>query len=330
MRVLITGGAGFIGSNLTRYYLAKGNKVHVVDNLSTGSEGNIEPFKNDPNFFFDNNDILTWKELDKAVSGADIIYHLAAVVGVFKVLEEPIQVLATNIAGCERLLRAAVRNHWNPHVIIASSSEVYGNRLCPNESEPLHEDMELLVSPGHNTRWNYSISKMADEAFGHSYVRKFGLNVTVVRFFNVVGPNQMGRYGMVLPRFVKQAVSGEDITVYGSGKQTRSFIDVRDAVRALDLLTKTDKSHGKTVNVGSDHEITIGELAEIVRKLAQSKSSIVNLPYDEVYGKDFEEINFRRPNLKKLHSLIDFEAEWDLEKTILNLIDIKREALKTG
>ncbi|MDA3946431.1 MAG: NAD-dependent epimerase/dehydratase family protein, partial [Helicobacteraceae bacterium] len=274
MHVLITGGAGFIGSNIAQYHLTKGDKVHVVDNLSTGQLTNIEKMIENPDFVFDEADILIWDGLEKAAAWADRIYHMAAVVGVFRVLKEPISVLATNIAGCERLLRAMHKSRWNTKLIIASTSEVYGNR--PG-NEALHEEMELYIAPGHNTRWNYSISKLADEAMGLSYSREYDMNITVVRFFNVVGPNQTGKYGMVVPRFVRSAVANETITVFGEGSQGRAFADVRDVVRILDMLATNPESKGEIVNVGSDREISIQKLAQLVKERAQSVSKIENI-----------------------------------------------------
>lgn len=317
MHVLITGGAGFIGSHLVSYHLEKGDKVHVVDNLSTGHIENIAPYIEHPDFIFDEADILVWNELEKAVIWADRIYHMAAVVGVFKVLKEPISVLATNIAGCERILRALHTSHWNTKLIIASSSEVYGNR---SESELLSEEMELLISPGHNSRWNYSISKLADEAFGLSYARQYNMDVTVIRFFNVIGPNQTGKYGMVVPRFVRQAVREKPITVYGDGNQKRSFLDVRDAVVYLDLLANNPQSRAEVINVGTGREISIGQLADIIKDESHSTSPIEYISYDDAYGKDFDEIFHRKPNLDKLMKFTNYLPQWSLEKSIIDLI----------
>lgn len=325
MHILITGGAGFIGSHIAAYHLEKGDEVHVVDDLSTGRVENIKPLLNNPEFYFDQADILTWEGLEKAVYWADRIYHMAAVVGVFRVLKEPISVLATNIAGCERLLRALLKNHWNTKLIIASTSEVYGNR--PG-NEALNESMELHVSPGLNTRWNYSISKLADEAFGLSYAREYDMDITVVRFFNVVGPNQTGKYGMVVPRFVKQAVNGDAITVYGDGSQVRAFMDVRDTIKMLDLLAQNPATKGEIVNVGSKTEITIKELAQLVQQRAESSSEITYIPYDKAYGVDFEEIYHRKPDLNKLYRLSGYEAQWSLEETIDDLLARQRSKQK--
>ncbi|MEN8146991.1 MAG: NAD-dependent epimerase/dehydratase family protein [Campylobacterota bacterium] len=317
MHVLITGGAGFIGSNIAQFHLKQGDKVHVVDNLSTGQLKNIEEMLQTSNFIFDEADILVWDALEKAVSWADRIYHMAAVVGVFRVLHEPISVLATNIAGCERLLRAMHKSRWDTKLIMASTSEVYGNR--PG-NEALHEEMELHVKPGHNTRWNYSISKLADEALGLSYAHEYKMDITVIRFFNVVGPNQTGKYGMVVPRFVKQALADEPMTVFGDGSQIRAFTDVRDVVNMLNLLAENPQSSGEIINVGSTHEITIKALAEMVKDRAKSSSDITYVSYEEAYGVDFEEIYHRKPELAKVKRLTGYAVKWSLEDTIDDLI----------
>jgi len=322
MHVLITGGAGFIGSHLAAYHINLGDKVHVIDNLSTGRIENILPLMNHPDFIFNEEDILVWDGLEKAVWWADRIYHMAAVVGVFRVLQEPISVLATNIAGCERILRALHNSRWETKLIIASTSEVYGNR---GENELLCEDMDLLISPGINSRWNYSISKLADEAFGLSYARQYGMDITLIRFFNVIGPNQTGKYGMVVPRFVNQANNNEPITVFGDGTQKRAFLDVRDALIYLDRIAQNPKSKGEVINVGTNHEITIDDLASMIKKDSNSSSKIIHIPYEEAYGKDFDEIYHRKPDLTKLIRLTDFQPEWSLERTLEDLIIHQRK-----
>ena len=325
MHVLITGGAGFIGSSLAAFHLQNEDRVHVMDNLSTGQRKNIEPFLENPDFTFDEADLLDWEGLQNAVNWADRIYHMAAVVGVFRVLKEPIATLATNITGCERLLRALHKSHWNTKLIVASTSEVYGNR---DEDVPLHEEMELHVSPGRNTRWNYSVSKIADEAFSLSYAREYDMDVTVVRFFNVIGPNQTGKYGMVVPRFIRQAIKNEPMTVYGDGTQVRAFMDIRDCINMLQLLADSPNSQAQIVNVGTPHEITIGELAIMVKKLSNSDSKIVYVPYDEAYGLDFEEIYHRKPELTKLRKLTGYSPKWSLQETMDFLIKKRLENKK--
>ncbi len=322
MHVLVTGGAGFIGSHIVEYHLSKGDNVHVVDDLTTGSYQNIAPFIKNPLFRFDEADILIWNNLEKAATWADRIYHMAAVVGVYRVLAEPIKVLAINISGCERLLRSVAAGGWSPHIIIASSSEVYG----PDNEPNLHEDLPLIVHSGAKNRWNYAISKIADESFGLSYARKAGLKVTLARFFNTIGPRQVGRYGMVVPRFIKQAVNNETITVYGDGTQTRSFCDVRDTVIALDLLASNPASVDEIVNVGNDYEICIKDLAELVRRCAKSTSPIEIISYKKAYGEEYEDVLRRRPDLTKFYRLTGFKHKWTLEESICNMIAQCRQA----
>lgn len=317
MHILVTGGAGFIGSHIAEYHLARGDKVHVVDNLSTGSRANIECFLTNPSFRFDKADIVTWEGLDKAVAWADRVYHMAAVVGVYRVLSEPVGTMATNIAGTERLLRAVNSGGWSPRVVLASSSEVYG----PHSDPLLSEGDSLIIQSGAPLRWNYAISKLADEGFGLAYARQHKIPVIIARFFNTVGPRQTGRYGMVVPRFVQRAVAHEPITVFGDGEQSRSFCDVRDTVAILDrLASMPDLPDGEIVNVGSDREISINDLARLVIESAQSQSIIEHIPYKEAYGAEFEDIRHRRPSLDKLHRLTGFEHVWNLEATLKDLI----------
>lgn len=322
MNILVTGGAGFIGSHLVEHHLGKGDKVHAVDNLTTGTKKNVAPFLGNSNFHFDAVDILPWPDLEKAVAWSDRIYHMAAVVGIFKVLREPIRVMATNIRGCERLLRVVVTSTWSPQVVIASSSEVYGHSVATR----LAEDDDLVIRSAAQMRWNYAISKLADEAFGLSYARRYGLPITVVRLFNTIGPRQTGRYGMVVPRFVSRAVQGGPLAVYGDGAQTRSFCDVRDVVVALDLLAGNPRCAGEIINVGNDKEITIAALAETVIKRSGSNSTIKFVSYEDAYGEEYEDIPHRRPSLKKLRSLIAFTPKWTLDATLDDLIETERKS----
>ena len=325
MKIFLTGPAGFIGSHLAEYHLRQGDKVHVVDDLSTGSEDNVRPFEQSGNFRFDEADILTWPALERAVGWADRIYHMAALVGMHRVLAEPTKVLAVNIAGCERLLRAVRSCGWHPVVVIASTSEVYGSGVHEKvKHDNFEEDADLVFHSGVLSRQNYAISKFADEALGLSYAKKFGLMAVIPRFFNTIGPRQTGRYGMVAPRFVDQAVSHKPITVYGDGSQTRSFCDVRDTVRALDLLANNPRSVGEIVNVGNDREISILQLAQLVKKLAESPSPIQFVPYEQAYGEPFEDCQRRKPVLRKLRDLTGFEPTWRLEDTMADLIERAR------
>jgi len=320
MHILITGGAGFIGSHLVDLHLQCGDQVHVVDDLSTGQRSNLAAHTDNPNFRFDEADVLTWDRLDRVVGWADRIYHLAAVVGVYRVLAEPTKVLATNIAGCERLLRAARDGGWKPQVVLASSSEVYGH----NDEQVLREDQDLVVSTRAGTRWGYSVSKIADEALGLSYAQRFGIPAVIARFFNTVGPRQVGRYGMVVPRFVAQAVRNEPITVFGGGAQTRSFCDVRDTVVALNALANRAGADTVVANVGNDREISIHDLARLVIERAGSHSPIRDIALREAYGEDFEDIRRRRPSLERLRALTGFKHCYTLEETIDDLVAIER------
>lgn len=321
MHILITGGAGFIGSHLVELHLARGDKVHVVDDLSTGSMDNVNRFIDQPNYHFDSADLLTWPQLERVAAWADRIYHLAAVVGVYRVLAEPTKVLAVNIAAFERLLRAVHNSGWKPQLVLASSSEVYGH----NDQELLRENQDLVISTRAGTRWNYSVSKIADEALCMSFSKHFGIPTVIARFFNTVGPRQSARYGMVIPRFIEQAVLGDNITVFGPGDQTRSFCDVRDTVAALDRVAE----HASTpdvvvVNVGNDREISINDLAALIVERAGSRSKIEHIPVLQAYGEDFEDIRRRRPALEKLRALTGFTHRFTLEQTIDDLIAAQR------
>ncbi|UCD12218.1 MAG: GDP-mannose 4,6-dehydratase [Nitrospinaceae bacterium] len=316
MNILITGGAGFIGSHLAHLHLQKGDRVHVVDDLSTGRRTNIALLLGHARFTFSEADIVTWDGLDAAIHGIDRVYHLAAVVGVRRTLEDPVRVVKTNIAGTERVMRAIEKSSCLPEVLIASSSEAYGFNPRPT----FRETDDLLLHSRDRLRWCYAVSKLTDEFIAFSYADKFGFKLTVVRLFNTIGPRQVEHYGMVVPNFVQQAVTGRPITVYGDGSQTRSFADVRDTVRALDLLAGNPLAAGETVNVGADQEISILALAELVRERAESDSEIIFIPYHEAYGEDFEDITHRRPCLDKLFQLTGFQHQWSLTATIDDLI----------
>jgi UDP-glucose 4-epimerase len=322
MHVLITGGAGFIGSHLAERHLAQGDQVYVVDNLSTGSLANLTPFRGHPAFRFAEADILQWEGLGEAVAWADRIYHMAAVVGVKKVLEDPVAVIATNMNGTERILRAIHHGGWNPQVIVASTSEVYGF----NPTSSFAETDNIVLPSAGRLRWTYAVTKLTDEFLAFSYARKYGLNIVVVRLFNTIGPNQVGHYGMVVPSFVKQAIRNQPLTIYGDGEQTRSFCDVRDTVVALDHLAGCPEAWGEVVNVGNDQEISIRDLAELIVQRSHSSSPLHYLSYRDAYGEEFEDVTHRRPVLNKLQALTGFAPEWTLNDTLDDLI--KRESTK--
>lgn len=324
MHVLITGGAGFIGSHLAERHLAQGDQVYVVDNLSTGSLNNLDAFRGHPGFRFAEADILDWDDLDQAVAWADRIYHMAAVVGVKKVLEDPVAVMATNMSGTERILRAIQSGGWNPQVIIASTSEVYGF----NEKDSFAETDHIVLPSAGRLRWAYAVTKLTDEFLAFAYARKYKLNIVVVRLFNTIGPNQVGHYGMVVPSFVKQAVHNDPLTVYGEGRQTRSFCDVRDTVVALDMLAACPEAWGEVVNVGNDQEISIRDLAELIVQRTHSTSPLHFISYKDAYGEEFDDVTHRRPVLNKLRALTGFVPEWGLRDTLDDLIERERAKIR--
>jgi len=319
MHILITGGAGFIGSQLVEYHLKKLDTVHVIDDLSTGNEDNIRPFLSNPNFHFTHADILTYPGIEKITCWADRIYHMAAVVGIFRVLKEPEKVLAVNIGATERLLRAVRASNWKPRILIASTSEVYGDT---NMEESACEETNITIASDINNRSTYTISKIAGESFGLSYYRRFDIPITILRLFNTIGPRQTGKYGMVVPRFVNNAIANEPIVIYGTGEQTRSFIDVRDSVALMDEIANNPQTIGQILNLGNDHEISINTLASLVKKLANSQSKISHISYKEAYGEHFEDVMFRKPDLTKLKRETKYCYQWSLEKTLTDLIKV--------
>ncbi len=325
MNVLVTGGAGFIGSHIASYHLEKGDNVFVVDNLSTGSINNIEPLLNNPAFNFYEADILVWDQLKSVISRMDRIYHMAAIVGVKKVLKDPQAVMAINIAATERVFRAVAEVRPEAQVTIASSSEVYGF----NTNEGFSETDDIVLRSGARLRWCYAVTKLADEFLAYSFMYQSGIKVVIVRLFNTVGPRQVGTYGMVVPTFVHQAVNNLPVTVYGDGLQTRSFCDVRDTVVALDLLSSTPSANGEIVNVGNNEEISILDLAGLIVKRAGSSSPITFLSYKEAYGMEMDDQTHRRPVLDKLHSLTGFKTKWTLYQTIDDLIALERKRNRT-
>ena len=321
MNVLITGGAGFIGSNLAAYHLAKGDHVCVIDNLCTGSVKNIETLFANPHFQFQEADILLWDGLENPVGWANRIYHLAAIVGVKKVLEDPRAVMATNVAGTERVFRAVAAVNPAAQVIVASSSEVYGF----NSKAQFSETDDLIFRSAGRLRWCYAVTKLSDEYLAYAFMKKSGIKMVVVRLFNTIGPHQVGRYGMVVPSFVDQAVNNMTISVYGGGRQTRSFCDVRDTIVALDRLASEPKANGEIVNIGNDREISIQALAELVIDRSNSQSSIQHISYEDAYGIDFEDITHRRPDITKLKALTGFSPKWSLEDSLDTLIGLARK-----
>jgi UDP-glucose 4-epimerase len=307
---LVTGGAGFIGSHLVAHLLGQGRSVTVLDDLSTGSFDNIAAFVDHPRFRFAIDSITSESVLDRLASEAGTIVHLAAAVGVKLIVEEPVRTIETNVLGTELLLRAARR--YRAKVVLASTSEVYGKgaRL------PFSEEDDLLLGPSSKSRWGYAASKLLDEFLALAYCREHGLEVVILRLFNTVGSGQTGRYGMVLPRFVSQAMSGQDLTVYGDGSQRRCFCDVRDVVPAISGLAEHPQAIGKIFNVGSDEEVSIRELAERVIQRTRSASKVQLVPYGEAYGPGFEDLQRRLPDCSRLRQLLGWSPTYGLDETI--------------
>ncbi len=320
MHILITGGAGFIGSHLADALLRRGDSVSVLDNLSTGAVDNIRRLQEHPGFSFTHGGVTDGPAMDRLASQADAIVHLAAAVGVQLVLERPTETIETNVLGTHALLGAARR--YGCHTLIASTSEVYGK----SEALPFSEDGDLVLGPPDRTRWVYAATKLLDEFLALAAHKESGLPLTIMRLFNVVGPRQTGRFGMVLPRFVNQALRGQPLTVYGDGSQTRCFCHVSDVVRAMvALLDQTTKS-GQIYNIGSNHEVTIRELAEFIIDRADSTSSIRFLPYDEAYLAGFEDLRRRVPDISKIGAEIGWTPTYLLPKILDDMIAYERES----
>jgi UDP-glucose 4-epimerase len=310
VRFLITGGAGFIGSHLAELLLNRGDKVVLLDNLSTGGMDNIRHLKQNGSMQYFLDSIENRQLLAELVDDADVVVHLAAAVGVRLIVESPVRTIETNVNGTHHVLEAACKKR--KLVVIASTSEVYGK----NTQVPFHEDADLVLGPTTKGRWSYAASKALDEFLALSYWKEKHLPVIVARFFNTVGPRQTGRYGMVLPSFVQQALNDAPITVYGSGKQSRCFCDVRDTVEALSRLMATDKAVGEVVNIGNTEEVTMDELAQRVKERTGSSSPIVHIPYDQAYEPGFEDMLRRVPSVEKLFGLTGFRPKTTLAEII--------------
>jgi len=322
MRILITGGAGFIGSHLSEALLKKGNQVTIIDDLSTGRMENIEHLKNQPNFHFAIETITNETVMDRLVSECDAIYHLAAAVGVELIVNQPVEVIERNVMGTDCVLTIA--NRYQKKVFIASTSEIYGK----SESVPFKEDDDRLLGPTTKSRWSYSSSKAIDEFLGLAYWKERGLPVIIGRFFNTIGPRQTGQYGMVVPRFVKQALKGESITIYGDGNQSRCFSDVIDVVGAAIRLLDHSDAVGEIFNIGGDREITINDLAQKIISLTKSSSKVVYISYDQAYEAGFEDMRRRVPDLTKIKKLIGYSPKVDLNNTLGKIIeDLKKSSI---
>ena len=321
MTVLITGGAGFIGSHLCRALLARGEKVIIADNFSTGSRDNIVPVDGKSAEVFEMDVALQKEELRALVQRADVIFHLAAAVGVELVVNDPVRTIETNIDGSANVVKLA--SEYGKRLFLASTSEVYGK----SSKEEFSEDDDLLIGSPLNSRWSYACSKLMDEFYLMAYVRAAALPGTVVRFFNTVGPGQTGRYGMVIPRFVRNALAGKPLQVYGDGGQSRCFCHVSDVVRALLMLMEKPESIGQVYNIGSRHLVTIRELATQVIAQAQSSSEIEIVPYHIAYAAGFEDMRRRMPSTDKINALTGWKPEKSLVQIIDDVIAFERERL---
>lgn len=319
---LITGGAGFIGSHLSERLLNAGYTVTVIDNLSTGRIENLKALDGHPHFRAAIEDIRNNIVMDRLVSECDVIFHLAAAVGVQRIISEPIETIETNIGGTEVVLKMARR--YRKKVMIASTSEVYGKGV----RFPFHEDDDSLLGPTTRSRWSYASSKAIDEFLALAYYKEANLPVVIFRLFNTVGPRQSGQYGMVLPRFVNWAIRGEPILVYGDGQQQRCFGNVHDIVEAIHALSESAGAIGQVFNIGSTEEISIAELAAKVKARAGSDSEIRFVPYEEAYEVGFEDFRRRVPALEKIRHTIEWEPTTTLDETIEQMIAYQREELK--
>ncbi len=315
MRILITGGAGFIGSHLSDAYLERGDDVYIIDDLSTGSIRNISHLKNNPRFHYTIDSVHNQPVAAELVDQCDVIFHLAAAVGVKLIVESPVRTIETNVRGTEVIL--ALANKKKKPVLVASTSEVYGL----STDVPFREDGNLVMGATTKGRWSYACSKAIDEFLALAYWREKKLPTRVVRLFNTVGPRQTGQYGMVIPTFVKQALAGRPITVYGDGKQTRCFGYVGDVVGALIKLMDHEGAVGEVFNIGSNEEVSIIELANRIKELTKSESEIVMIPYDEAYEEGFEDMPRRVPDISKIGELVGFRPQMKLDGILKTVID---------
>lgn len=320
---LVTGGAGFIGSHLIERLLAKGHRVLAIDNLSTGRLSNIQHLLKHPAFQFCRADVRNAVVLDRLASESQIIIHLAASVGVEQIVRNPAETIENNVQGTEAVLQAALR--YRCRVLLASTSEVYGKGI----KVPFNENDDVVLGATCKSRWSYAVSKMVDEFLGLAYHHENNLPVIILRFFNTVGPRQTGQYGMVIPRFVGQALRGEPITIYGDGQQSRCFCDVSDVVRAVEKLAVHPGAVGKVINVGSHHEITIADLAQKVKAVTRSSSAIRYIPYDQAYEPGFEDMRRRIPDTARIEELLGWKPKIDLDQTLRRVREQLKQEMKT-
>jgi len=314
MRVLITGGAGFVGSHLAEALLDRGDEVFVLDNLSTGAIENVTHLKSNPKFHYTIDTVTNEPLLAELIDRADVVVHLAAAVGVKLIVEAPVHTIETNVHGTEVVLKHAAKK--KKLVLIASTSEVYGK----SAAVPFREDADLVLGPSDKHRWAYACSKLIDEFLALAYWKERKLPIIIVRLFNTVGPRQTGQYGMVIPNFVQQALAGRPITVFGDGTQSRSFTYVGDVVRAMVALIDEPRAIGQVFNIGNGSEISIGDLAEKIRALTGSRSEIVRIPYDEAYEAGFEDMPRRVPDISKVRTLVGYAPTVELEEILTRVI----------
>ncbi|HXW07247.1 MAG TPA: NAD-dependent epimerase/dehydratase family protein [Vicinamibacterales bacterium] len=319
MRVLITGGAGFIGSHLSDGLLARGDEVDVLDDLSTGSIANVAHLKPNPRFHYAIDTVTNEPLLAELIDQCDVVVHLAAAVGVKLIVEAPVHTIETNVHGTEVVLKHA--NKKKKLVVIASTSEVYGK----SATVPFREDADLVLGPSEKHRWAYACSKLIDEFLALAYWKERKLPVIILRLFNTVGPRQTGQYGMVIPNFVRQALAGQPITVFGDGTQSRSFTYVGDVVQAVLALIDEPRAIGQVFNIGHGREITIADLAERIRGLTGSSSQIVRIPYDQAYEAGFEDMPRRVPDITKIQSLVGYAPRVELDEMLIRVIEYVRQ-----
>ena len=320
MRVLITGGAGFIGSHLADAYVGRGDEVLILDDLSTGSIDNIRHLRAHPLFHYTIESVHHAPTVAELVDQCDVVFHLAAAVGVRLIVESPVRTIETNVHGTEVVLAQA--NKKKKKVLIASTSEVYGL----SADVPFREDGNLVLGPTSKGRWSYACSKAIDEFLALAYWRERKLPTVIVRLFNTVGPRQTGQYGMVVPSFIKQALTGRPITIHGDGRQSRCFCDVSDVVRALMALMDIPTAVGEVFNIGSDEEVTIRDLAGRVKALTSSDAELTFVPYEQAYGEGFEDMPRRVPDITKIGKLIGFRPTKSLDQILQGVIDYFRDS----
>jgi len=314
-RILITGGAGFIGTYLTRELLSRNKSVIVLDDLSTGLSVNLDEFKGNPSFEYHIDTFMNEPLLAELIDRADQVVHLAAAVGVMLIVEDPVRTIETNIMGSELVFRHARKKKKS--VLVASTSEVYGK----STSFPFNEEADVVLGATNKSRWAYAASKMIDEFLGLAYQQQYGLPVRIVRFFNTVGPGQVGHYGMVVPRLVTQALKGQALTVFGDGQQRRCFGYVGDVVRGVADLLNCEEAIGQVVNLGNDQEISILALAEKINELTGNEAGIEFIPYSKAYGKGFEDMSRRIPDISKAEKFIDFKVTTQIDEILKRVIE---------